>query len=384
MTWPEIFNTLTQTGCPMPINPDEELRSDLVIEDSFLAPWGLSTEELPMHVLWSGKVDRISIKLPEELEPVDIHNVYSNSNLRSSSEKLEITGDELVTEGYIGLVFQDNEKYEEPVKSHEIEIEFEDQGQLLTVLKKATHIIRPQIQVQSAPEKIKLTDKEAPDSIDIDMEYVGFGMAQVAVEAKAGGEFVSEGESILHDLLEAILETEVHKQDVDSLDEIPEEWVNESDIEVPQEEIEGIVSDMSSLAKSGEFSEEYSSEEMMEVANALEEAENMSESDSDVAAVIYRFIETAMLTSILNVVDRHPAENVSLEKPKTKIRTKARTTEVEVNIRLRDSLENEYEPETIVIDVEDNRQKEAGVFETEINTNWENYQVNPDEVFADE
>lgn len=355
------------------------------VRDSFLAPWGLSTEELPMHLLWSGTTEEVSITLPSELEVVEIYNVegVSTEELTDSS-KIQLSETDLITSGYLGLVLVDNNKYSDPVFPHDIEVTFSNEDGEQATLQKSTHIIRPEIRVQNAPDKIRLTDDNIPDCIDIDMEYIGFGMAQVAVEAEAEGEFVSEGESLLHDLLEAILETEVHKQDVDSLDDIPEEWEDESGVEVPQKEIEGLVKEMSRLARSEELTEEYDSQELMEVADALEEAEEMSQTDSDVAAVIYRFIETALLSSILNVVDRHPTENVSLDNPTTKIRTKARTTELEVKIRLRDGLENEYEPETVLIEIQDDRERESGHLETEIKTNWENYQVNPDEVFSDE
>jgi len=362
-----------------------ETNSEFEIKDSFLAPWGLSTEELPMHILWSGPTEEILIKIPSEVEIVDIYNLDENAVEETNRDnEYRLAESDLVTSGYIGLVLADNNQYSDPVVKHDIGVIFLNKDGEQAALEKSTHIIRPEIRVQDAPDEIRLTDESIPDSIEIEMEYIGFGMAQVAIEAEAEGEFVSEGESLLHDLLQAILETEIHKQDVDAMGEIPEEWKDESEVEVPQEEIEEIVRDMSNLARSEELTEEYGSEELMEVADALEEAEEMSETDSDVAAVIYRFIETALLSSILNVVDRHPTENVSLENPTTKIRTKARTTELEVKIRLRDNLENEYEPETVLIDVHDERESEAGVFETEITTNWENYQVDPDEVFNDE
>lgn len=364
---------------------NSEVESDFEIKDSFLAPWGLSTEELPMHVLWSGPTEEISITLPPELEVVEFHNIGGLSEAELvEKDELRFSRGDLVTQGYLGLVVTDDNKYYDPVKRHNIEITFSNEKGEQTTLEKTTHIIRPEIRVQNAPDEIRLTDENVPDYIEIDMEYIGFGMAQVEIEAETEGEFVSEGESLFHDLLEAILETEVHKQDVDSLDAIPEEWKDESGIEVPQGEIEEIVRKMSSLARSEELTEEHDHQELMEVAEALEEAERMSETDSDVATIIYRFIETALLSSILNVVDRHPTENVSLDNPTTKIRTKARATELEVKIRLRDSLENEYEPETVLIDVHDDRESEAGVFETEITTNWENYQVDPDEVFGNE
>lgn len=359
--------------------------SEFEIRDLFLAPWGLSKEELPMHILWSGPTQEISITLPPELELVECYNIEKQSEDELINENtISFSEADLITSGYLGLVLVDKNQYSDAVVEQNIKVTLSNEEGEQTTLEKSTHIIRPEIRVQNAPDEIRLTDQNIPDSIEIDMEYIGFGMAQVAVEAQAEGEFISEGESLRHDLLEAILETEIHKQDVDAMGPIPEEWKGQSGPEVPQEEMEDLVKDMSRLARSEELTEEYDPQELMEVAEALEEAETMSEADSDIAAVIYRFIETALLSSILNVVDRHPTENVSLDNPTTKIRTKARTTVLEIKIRLRDSLENEYEPETVLIDVHDEREREAGVFETEITTNWENYQVDPDEVFADE
>lgn len=365
--------------------PHSDENRELEIKDSFLAPWGLPKEELPMHVLWRGSTDEISVEIPSEVEVVEVHNMGSiSSDDATERENLRFEEDELATEGYFGLVLRDDNQYEESAKEHSIKIQFIQNGEPQITLEKSTHIIRPKIRVRNAPSKIHLTDDNIPDNIEIDMEYIGFGMAQVEVDAQAEGEFVSEGKSMLHDLLQAILETGIHKQDVDSMGPIPDDWKNDSDIEVPQEEKEELVRDMMDIARSDDLSEEYDSEELMEVANALEKAEGKTDADSGFAAVLYRFIETALLSSILNVVDRHPTENVSLDNPTTKIRTKARTTELEINIHLRDSLDNEYPGKTVEIDVTDEREEEAGVFESEIVTNWENYQIDPDEVFSDD
>ncbi|WP_336329241.1 hypothetical protein [Haloarcula sp. CGMCC 1.2071] len=357
--------------------------SEIRIEDSFLAPWGLATEELPMHVLWTGNVDKIVIDYPQELEILNIYNIEDEREESSIEGRLEIEARNLITPGYLNIIFKDSNIYDDSVEGKEIKIEFWRNGDAEKTLFKRTRIIRPQIRVQSAPNKITLTDEADPEPIEIDMEYVGFGMAQVAVEAEAEGEFVSQGASFLHDLLESMLETEVHKQDVEKLGEAPEEWKENSNIEVPQEEIEGIVDEMRDVLRSGGLGDEYETDEIEEIAEALKEAEQKSTTDSDIAAVIYRFIETALLSSILNVVDRHPTEGVSLSKPTTKVKTEAKAREIEVVVHLKDNLDNEYDETRIEIEIDDKRDQ-GGVYETEIHTNWENYQVNPDEVFSNE
>jgi len=364
--------------------PNSNTNSDFEIRDFFLAPWGLSSEELPMHILWSGEFERLEIHTPKNISLVESHNFDLKNQNGEEHKPLIVSSDDLVTRGYFGLILSDKNKYDKPVKNNSIEICFyTNDGQTRSV-EKTTRIIRPEIRVQEAPDQIYLSDDNVPDIIEIDMEYVGWGMAQVAVEAEAEGELVSEGDSLHHDLLKALLDTEFHKQDIEGLGDIPEDWKNETDVEVPQDEIEDIVQEMSELARSDAFSEEYESKELMQMADLLEESHKASESGSDISAVIYRYVETALLSSILDVVDSHPTENVSLDNPTTKIRTQARATDLEVTIRLRDSLDNEYQPENIKIEVVDDRNSEAGAFESEIVTNWDNYQVDPNEVFSDE
>lgn len=362
----------------------EDENSTFRIKDSFLAPWGLATEELPMHLLWEGEIDMIDIRFPQELEIIEAYN-FDVESLESvkTDQGLQITPSDLITPGYLNIVFSDNNTYDDGVVPHAIEALFKIGSHTVESFTGETHIIRPQIQVQEAPEEITLEDSGQTEPIQIDMEYVGFGMAQVAIEAEAAGEFVSEGESFLHDLLDSILETGIHKEDLDVFDEPPEDWKDESDIEVPQEEIEDIVGDMLSGIQEGDLGEKHDKKELLELAKILEEAEAASSSDSDVAAVIYRFIETALLSSILNVVDRHPAEGVSLSKPQTKVKTEAKAREINIEIKLKDNLDNEYESEHIIVEINDERES-GGVFETEIETNWENYQVDPDEVFSND
>lgn len=47
--------------------PNSNTNSDFEIRDFFLAPWGLSSEELPMHILWSGEFERLEIHTPKNI-----------------------------------------------------------------------------------------------------------------------------------------------------------------------------------------------------------------------------------------------------------------------------------------------------------------------------
>lgn len=351
------------------------------VKDIFLAPWGLASEERPMHIMWEGKIESIEIDFEDSLDVSEIFNVQPHDDDYSTGPcSISIPKEELVSRGYLGLIFSQSNTFEDAVVPHNVDITFHlPEGKQYTS-NSITHTIRPQIEEINHPEEIVLSDEDNVDEIELKMRYVGFGQAKVAVRAQAEGEVISEGESLSHDLLRGLLETGVHKQDVEGLGEIPAEWKHEDGPRVPQEEIDELVEEMREVAQSGSFNEEYGADEVEVLADAVKEADEASES-SGVAGNIYRYIENTLLSSILNVVDRHPTENVSLNSPTTKIQTEAKATEIVILVHLRDNKDNQYEPTEISIDVIDER-SEGGIFEADIVTEWENYQVDPNEVFS--
>lgn len=351
------------------------------VKDVFLAPWGLAAEERPMHIMWEGEIESIKIEFEDSLCISEIFNVQPHEDDYSTgSSSVHIPRGELISHGYLGLIFTQNDTFEDAVVPHTVDITFLlSEGPSHTISSK-THTIRPQIEKINHPEKIVLSDENSVDEIELKMRYVGFGQAKVAVRAQAEGEVISEGESLSHDLLRGLIEAGVHKQDVEGLGEIPEEWKQEDGPRVPQEEIDELVEEMREITQTGTFNEKYEADEVEAIADAVKKADEASES-SGVAGNIYRYIEHTLLNSILNVVDRHPTENVSLNSPTTKIQTEAKAREITILVHLKDNKGNKYDPTEISIDVIDER-SEGGVFEADIVTEWENYQVDPDEVFS--
>lgn len=354
----------------------------LEIQDSFVAPWGLSNEKLPLHILWEGNPDKLEITLPDQVSLVELHNTDMEVSEKDSN-KVVIPCEELTTSGFIGGVLCVSKIHKKSVVPYNIEIRFYKGDVVQYLWHGTTHIIRPEIKIIDHPEEIRLRDGENND-IEIDMQYVGFGMAKVAFRVGSGGEIVPESGSLHHELLRAMLDTEFHKQDIEGMGEVPEEWkketANGTDIEVPNEELDDIVEDMRKSATDDALLDEYSAQDLYEMADILEKAEESSSSDSTVASAIYSRVEMMLVDSILDIVDRHPTENVSLNSPQTRIKAEAKVTELEVIIRLSDKKNNEYEPKIIEIDIEDERDQ-GGIFESEIMTNWVNYEVNPEEVF---
>lgn len=177
-----------------------------------------------------------------------------------------------------------------------------------------------------------------------------------------------------------MIDAELHLQDVDELQEVPDEWTVDGDYEIPQEEIEELVRETREATTDESLLDEYDSDDLYHLADLLEKAEESANAGETPS--IYQYMEMMLLTSILDVVDRHPTENVSMNKPDIKIETKAKAREMTIECKLKDSMDNKYPSESIKMEVEDRREEGGGIFEAELVTNWENYQIDPDEVFA--
>lgn len=365
------------------------------INDSFVAPWGLANEELPMHLIWSGEFDKLSITYPSNLDIISLYNIEDEGLYTEKKGEMTIHSQDLVTNGYLGVVFVCPDICEESVIEYPIQVDFQKSDVKVESWSSKTHIIRPQIEIVDFPEKIVLVEESTIDPqenmavinttkqenrIEIGFQYVGFGMARVKVDAEAEGELISKEDTIYQDFIQSMIDAELHLQDVDELQEVPDEWTVDGDYEIPQEEIEELVRETREATTDESLLDEYDSDDLYHLADLLEKAEESANAGETPS--IYQYMEMMLLTSILDVVDRHPTENVSMNKPDIKIETKAKAREMTIECKLKDSMDNKYPSESIKMEVEDRREEGGGIFEAELVTNWENYQIDPDEVFA--
>lgn len=373
-------------------DPDEEGANQLLdssttfeLDDSFVAPWGLAGEERPMHLLWSGPIKSLELQFAEPVDLVEAYNLVGDVDDFMCTESrtggvdvqnLVLHEDDFSTPGYLNIKFRIPQIYEEAMVGQKIGVTFHLTNGRTRKLEEYTFTIRPQIEAVDAPERLTLEDTSEIDSIDLKMRYIGFGMAQVGVEAEGEGELISQGESLYHDLAAALIASGIHEKESEQLGDIPEEWKQETGVEIPDKTLEEIVQGIRDLLSEGTALDEFDEKELRELAGVLEDGNEKYE-----ITPMYEHIEMLLLNSILDVVDRHPTENVQLSNPHTKVEIKSRMHGILVRYRLRDNHGNEYEPVEIPIEVEDTREN-GGVIEAEINTEWEHHQLDPDEILT--
>lgn len=367
------------------------------LTDSFVAPWGLAHEERPLHYLWEGSVNRIQIDF---VQPIDILEIYNISNRPENYieevevdegpdlSRLSISSDDLLTPGYLSAKFAVPELLEEPIVGQVVETKFHTENNEI-LEKDLTFTLRPMIRVVNLPDKIRLTDDEVviqsqsyesgektmdyPGVIEAEMEQIGFGMAQVRAEAWGEGELLSEEESVYQDIAESLRETGFTTDDP-VLREIPEPIREESTVEIPESTLRNVVEDFRKWLAEDALLESFDEDEINDMIEFVE----AEDTDFDISA-IYKHFEYLLLNSILDVVDRHPSNNVQMKSPQTNIEIESRVRSFYIVFKLSDRLDNEYESEAIEIAVEDDRET-GGVAELELNTEWEEVQIRRDEL----
>lgn len=360
------------------------------LKDAFVAPWGLAKEERPVHYIWEGDVEKIQLKISADIVITDLFN--TKNQVESYIEHIEdeeeeytlvnVPSEDFVCSGYFGATVTTRELHEEPLVGHVVEANFFTDDEVVTN-DNITFTTRPIIRIRDIPQCIKLKDEKVeivhsdaeenkqmdyPGTIEADMEQIGFSLAQV--ETHAWGEGVlSHEESVYQDLAEAL--NNVVTGDETNLMEVPEETREDVPLEIPDETVENTVEDFREWLSNESLVEELDNEEITRISEILRE----ESSEFDMSEV-YKHFEYLLMNSIIDVVERHPADNVQMKSPNTTIEIESRLNSFNIGFELSDKVGNEYESEVIEIQVEDQRDS-GGIAELELTTNWNEMQIDP-------
>lgn len=346
-----------------------------LLEDSFVAPWGLAKEERPLHLLWEGDIDELRLGFAQPVEILGFHNTKkSHDEYRVRDENgmsvYEISTDELYSSGYFSAEFRIPEIFDEVMVGQIVAAEFCTDGEIVEDWRDYTCTIRPKLEIKDFEESVTLTENGTEESVNIQVQYIGFGLAEVEVTAEAEGEIISEGESIYHDLLNALLQSGIHKKEREEWDTIDE---NEEYEFEQGDGFQNFVEEFRDMLTSENVFEEYDQGELNKLAEVLEEDEEVRDTSK-----FYERLQFLLMNSILDVVNRHPTENVQLASPQTKVKLENQITQFTVKYHLSDPQGNQYETTSVGINIDDQSDNLENL-EMEINTEWEHVQLDPDE-----
>jgi len=352
------------------------------LEEFFVAPWGLANEERPFHLLWDGDINGFELRIADPVELVEGYNIQGNisdfiKELPDDEEGyclLQISKSDLLVPGYFNAKFRIPEIYDNAMTGQLMQAQFSLENGNVRRYNSQTFTIRPQLKLLDSPKEIELTEGNESVTLPVHMQYIGFGMAEVEMDMEGEGDLISKGESIHHDILRAMAKSGIPTKESEELGPIPEEWKQEHGVEIPDEELRDIGDEVRELAREDKLRKEFDEATLERIADAFEEGEEHE-------AEIYDNIEVMLLDSILNAVDRHPAENVRMANPNAHLEIESRVREFVLSYDLKDKIGNEYKSIEVPINI-DHKRSDGGILELEVETEWDNHELDPDEILA--
>lgn len=329
------------------------------VSEAYIAPWVLPNEDIPLHVTWpkSGQFDRVHVTISEDLKVVDVLNVDEvkvEDNIITVKPRKTVAG----TPNYFGIILRASKIYEELKVAKKIIIEFLHENAIVSHHELYARIFRPYLEIVRAPKRIELLDEERTRTLPLYLRYVGFGDVQMKIEARIGGRIVSYGESIIYELLRRLMlsglfEEPSTREEEDVKGRKKELWISPDYVREMAEKLQESI-------ETGTIPvEEIDPEAIEEIRRWLSEMRTQEK----LSEVLYSRVEDILLGLLVDLLDRHPTDNVKLSDARTMIRTKiqAPIENVTMRLRYRDLMENEYPSVEVPIKIVDRRVKETGV-----------------------
>lgn len=328
----------------------------------YIVPWALPNEKIPMHVTWSSDVyfDEIHVKLPSDFKIVDVLNV---DEVEVKEHDVIITKVKPALErvpSYFGLVTSSPTIFKKSAMARKIIVEFLRNEKTFYCLEMHARVFRPLLEVLKSPEEIELFDQPEKNKLRLHMRYSGFGDIEVKFEATIGGKIVSIGESIVYELLRRLwLSDTVEKTTEEPVKAVDKEkerrkrelWVEPTYIRTIAQKLEekidrGIIPIEELDAKA--------------IADLKEWLSDVKEKDRFME-ILYEKTESILLDLLVDLFEKNPLDNVKLTNAKTTIRARIKTpiTKLDIKVRYRDKLGNEYPPIEIPVRVQDKRAREG-------------------------
>lgn len=326
---------------------------------AFIAPWALSKEMIPFHIVWESETiyDLIRVILPSNFKVHEFFNVdeFSIDGTVTLIKKLK-------TKNYFGVVVYSDEVYEFPVAKKEIIVEFLSQGEVKHTQSFMAHIIRPVLTVLNAPKTIILNEDIDPKNlINVSLKYLGLGTAKIRVEASHKGEMVSQTEPLFHYIMKKMIDQKI------LADARKEEEPQKSEaVDIDPVAVAKLTEEVIERIKKGVVPPELNRESLVEFQQWMSNPVNAER----LMKFVYTEIEQLMVSAFLYCFERHPSESVELTDGVTNTVFRHKIKEIDMMIRYTDSLDNEYKPLEVTIQVDDQRKNTDRMLAAPVNLSF--------------
>jgi len=325
--------------------------------DAYIAPWALPNEEIPLHLTWKREVfSEIRLILPKSFRLKGLENVESfetdGTVVRILSTKRAKASEVM----HFGAVITYPDLPKNLAVGGKIAVEFWNDGRLAHTIELVARVFRPTMQILEVPKALVIGEGTTPQDIPLRLRYVGFGDIRLRIAVRVGGRLVSQGESLVYELLKRLRSAGLNLDEPDT--EKPTNVGTKSAFRVEPEYVREVVAELQKKVDEGLTpSEELDAEALEDLKDWLAEARTKEQ----YAQVLYGRVREFIVDILVDLLARRPISSVTLSDARTKVRTSIRApiTRIDLELHYADKLENEYEPVLVSFSVEDRRRENS-------------------------
>lgn len=327
--------------------------------EAHIAPWALPNEDIPLHFKWEKNLqwDEIIIEVPTGFKIVDFLNVKKKSINKNTIKISEVKDIEATQKMYFGIIVSYPKIPSSLSHGGKIKTTFLKNGKNISEIELLAKVFRPNLEVIKVPQKLTLADKKSPTHLPLQLRYIGFGDVQLKIEARIKGKIVSQGESLVYEILKRL-----HESGVLQVKEIQteEDTRSKDGIWLDPEYVKKIAEDISQRIEMGKIlTEEIDKDMIKELRSWLADLKTREK----FVEMLYGRIKEILLSILMDLLMSTPIDNVKLMDPRTRMRAKIKVpiTDTYLKIYYRDLMLNEYSPVEISLKIEDIREKPTEV-----------------------
>jgi hypothetical protein len=303
---------------------------------TFVAPWVLPKEKMPVHLSWKEeKFDEIILDLPQSIIPADLFNVkeYSLENGKLIIKKLR-------TNDYFGMNLESLKIPEVTLTKIPFSIFFKKKKQVIEEIKLSGTVIRPKLEFLNVPNELDLTNTTDKNKfLNLELKHTGSGNITITISLSAGGKIISENENIFRLIWKKLSDGTYDEE------ENPNIVIDEKYLKELQKEF--IIMLDNGMVPSG-----LSPESLKTIQEIVRDT-----GPEKFLKILTSTVQTFFMESFLEIADTYPSDHSSVRGGKTRATLKGTINKIDIKIDYIDTNNNSYESLVKTIKIKDNRTK---------------------------
>jgi hypothetical protein len=354
------------------IQPQDKTNTEekqVLFTSQYIAPWALPKEQIPVHLVWVPNMvfDSIQVLLPSEMSVNEFYNVEDFEILNAN----EILIRKLFSQNYFGFLTSFNEAIHQSHESRRIEVNFLLNKKVVQSKVFLSNIYRPLLTVMEKPSAIILKDdSKTKDLVNISLKIQGFGRITVSTEISIGGKFEPNIEPLFQELTRRLLSSGFGKE---MLDIRKKKLGKNRSIEINPKFVKQATEAFFDSIKKGELPFQLSEKEI----ESLKGLASDEVSHEKLIKTFSEHLENIIIDSLLFYFNRYPTDGVSLSGGSPLVIIRNADQGLKIRFKYKDSLDNEYAPVVVDVEVIDSRSDQTKELKLPLNIKWYHEQINP-------